>query len=638
MSTQKNIDFPLNKEQMEAVQFVNGNLLIVASAGTGKTTTIVERYVNLVKNHGYKPSEILMTTFTNKAAKDMVKKIFERTGEEPPYVGTMHSLFLKILRTHAKLILPSQDFTIIDDSDKKKIVRRILAKENIKSKSDNLRYFLMWISKFKNRAILADSLSTDTSLDDIKEQGIIEDVLDDAIIKVDPSLRKYVNKVYKKYEESLRKNNQIDLDDILLLTLKLFQNHPEIKDFYSNKFKAIMVDEAQDLNIVQIRILNLIKHNNLCLIGDDCQNIYEWRGSSNELVFDFNETQNKVFLKDNYRSGKNIISAINKVIDSMSFKIDKQLNGTKNHNGEIIIQSFSNFDEEAEFIVNHIKELLKKGTSKEEIAVLFRTNRIGKVIERELRRNKIPCYLSKSKDFFEREEIKDIISFLKLKINPYSTIDFERLLVLLEGIGNVKAKKFEEIAKKHKCSYIEALDFHDELKMSEISIRELSKLKSVINSVGKNSLTVFLKDFGYISYLRNKYHEESEKLNDKLENIKVFEEIFGEESTKEEIKAFLDELIELEKREKTRDKVTLSTIHSAKGLEWEYVFLASCNEKTLPFYIKDLKKIKRDSELRLFYVAISRAKSSLIITHYDETDWGKELERSQFLEILDEKE
>ena len=638
LDMQKSMSFPLNKEQLEAAQFVNGNLLIIASAGTGKTTTIVERYVNLVKNHGYKSSEILMTTFTNKAAKDMAKKIFERTGEEPPFVGTMHSLFLKILRNHAKLILPSQDFTIIDDSDKKKIVRGIITKENIESKSDNLRYFLMWISKFKNRAILADSLSTDTSLDDIKEQGIIEDVLDDEIIKVDPSLRKYVNKVYKKYEESLRKNNQIDLDDILLLTLRLFQNHPEIKDFYSNKFKAIMVDEAQDLNIVQIRILNIIQHNNLCLIGDDCQNIYEWRGSSNELVFDFNETQNKVFLKDNYRSGKDIISAINKVIDSMSFKIDKQLNGTKNHDGEIIIQSFSNFDEETEFIVGYIKELLKKGTSKEEIAVLFRTNRIGKVIERELRRNKIPCYLSKSKDFFEREEIKDLISFLKLKVNPYSTIDFERLLVLLEGIGAVKAKKFEEIAKNHKCSYIEALDFHDELKVSEVSKRDLNKLKFVINSTSKTPLTVFLRDFGYVNHLRNKYHDEPEKLSDKLENIKVFEELFGEESTKEEIKSFLDGLIELEKREKTRDKVTLSTIHSAKGLEWEYVFLASCNEKTLPFYIKDLEKIKRDSELRLFYVAISRAKSSLIITHYDETDWVKELEMSQFLEILDGEE
>src|SRR3989344_1080748 len=638
LSAQKSIGFPLNNEQMKAVQFVDGNLLIIASAGTGKTTTIVERYVNLIKNHGYKPSEILMTTFTNKAAKDMIRKIFERTGQAPPFVGTMHSLFLKILRNHAKLILPSSDFIIIDDSDKKKILREVLTKEHIDTKADNLRYFLMWISKFKNRAILAESLSIDASLDDIKEQGIIEDMLDDEIIKVDRSLRKYVNKIYKKYEESLRKNNQIDLDDILLLTLRIFQNNQEIKEFYSNKFKAIMVDEAQDLNIVQIRILNLLQRDNLCLIGDDCQNIYEWRGSSNELVFDFNEHQNKIFLKDNYRSGKKIISAINNIINSMSSKIDKQLNGTKSYNGEIIIQSFFNFDEETDFIVDSIKKLLKKGTSKEEIAVLFRTNRIGKVIERELRRNKIPCHLSKSKDFFEREEIKDIISFLKLKINPYSAIDFERVLVLLKGIGMVKAKKFEEIAKKHECSYIEALNLHGELRMSEAYIRELNKLKSVINSSSKNALVIFLRDFGYINYLKNKYHDDSEKLNDKFENIKVFEELFGEESAKEEIKVFLDGLIELEKREKTRDKVTLSTIHSAKGLEWENVFLASCNEKTLPFYIQNLEKIKRDSELRLFYVAVSRAKSSLVITHYDETDWGAELERSQFLEILDREE
>lgn len=631
------MDEKLNKEQLEAVNLTEGNLLIIASAGTGKTTTIVERYVNLIKNHKYHPDEILMTTFTNKAAKEMVRKIVERTDQEPPYVGTMHSLFLKILRAHAGLVIPSENFTIIDDSDKKKILKSIMLRESIDLKSDNLKYFLMWISKFKNRAILAENLSSDSSLDYLKEQGVIEDILEDEIIRIDPGLRKYVNKVYKNYEEHLRKNNQIDLDDILLLTLKLFQNNKEIKDFYSNKFKAIMVDEAQDLNIVQIRILNLLSRNNLCLIGDDCQNIYEWRGSSNELVFDFNETQNKVFLKENYRSGKKIISAVNKVIDSMSFKIDKQLNCTKEHNGEILIQEFYNFDEEAEFIVDKIKELLHQGIKKGEIAVLFRTNRIGKILERELRRNKIPCYLSRSKDFFEREEIKDLLSFLKLKVNPYSAIDFERLLTLIEGIGAIKAKKFIELAKKHNCSYLESLDFIGELNLNAVSIKELVNFKDVMNSPNKTSLDNFLNNLGYLNYLTNKYHDEAEKLVDKLENIKVIDELFGKDNNIEQIKVFLDSLIELEKREKTTDKITLSTIHGAKGLEWEYVFLASCNEKTLPFYIFDLENVKRDSELRLFYVAISRAKKALFISHYGKSEWGKEIERSQFIDILEEK-
>jgi len=615
----------LNKEQIEAVNFVNGNLLIVASAGTGKTTTIVERYANLIKNHNYKPNEILMTTFTNKAAKDMIKKIFERTGTNPPYVGTMHSLFLRILRENALSIFPSKYFTIIDDPDKKLIIKKILSENKIDSKSDSIRYFIAWISKFKNRAVFAENLDSEMSLDDVKEEGIIEDLLDDEIIRIDPRLRKSVNKVYKKYEEELRKNNLIDLDDILLFTLRLFENNNDIKERYFKQFKAIMVDEAQDLNVAQIKILTQLQNNNLCLIGDDCQNIYEWRGSSN---------QNKITLTDNYRSGKKIIESVNKIIDSMSFKIDKQLNCTKDYKDELNINSFFNFYEELSFIVEKIKELLKKGISKEEIAVLFRTNRIGKSIERELRKNKIPCHLSKSKDFFEREEIKDILSFLKLKINPYSKTDFERLMVLLDGIGKIKIQKFEELAINRRCSYIDVLNYCNEFKINPATVKELNKLKSVIIN-NKNPFTSFLKDFGYINYIKSKYNYDQDRLKDKLENIGVLEDLFDKEkNTIEEIKNFLDSLIELEKKEKTRDKITLSTIHSAKGLEWECVFLASCNERTLPFYIKELTKSKMDSELRLFYVALSRAKKSLFISHYEESDWRTEIERSQFLDII----
>jgi len=269
-------EIKLNKEQIEAINFVSGNLLIIASAGTGKTTTIVERYANLVKNHNYKPSEIMMTTFTNKASKDMIKKIVEKTGSEPPYVGTMHSLFLKMVRSNAKLLSLDPDFTLIhDESDKKKIIRQILSAEKIDNKAENVNYFVRWISRFKNVGVLAENLSENLSIDENINQGIIEEVLDDEIVRVDTTLRKYVNKIYKKYEQELSKRNSIDLDDILLLMFKLLDKNPDIREVYSKKFKAIMVDEAQDLNVVQKNILNLLRNNNLCLIGDDCQNIYE---------------------------------------------------------------------------------------------------------------------------------------------------------------------------------------------------------------------------------------------------------------------------------------------------------------------------------------------------------------------------
>ena len=627
----------LNKEQLKAINMVSGNLLIMASAGTGKTTTIVERYANMIENHSYKPSEIMMTTFTNKAAKDMIKKIVERTGSPPKYIGTMHSLFLKILRAYANRVSLNPEFTLIhDDSDKKKIIRQILVLEKIDNKTDNVKYFLNWISKFKNLGVLAENLNDEFTLDDNIEQGVIEETLDDEIIKVDPNLRKYVNKVYKKYEVALKKINSIDLDDILLYTLKLFNNHQDIQEEYKKRFKAIMIDEAQDLNVVQKNILNLLKNDNLCLIGDDCQNIYEWRGSSNQLVFDFSENENTIFLKDNYRSGKNIIESINKVISSMRFKIDKKLNCTKNNLGKVTIEEFSNFDEEVEFIVYEIQRLIKDKIPLEEIAVLFRTNRIGKEVERALKKNRIACHLSKSRDFFEREEIKDIVSFLRLKINNESIIDFQRILLLLDGFGKASHHKFKEMAILKKCSLIESFKFASELGFGLDKISKIKKLNEVINNFSKDSISLFLEDFGYRKYLIEKYEYDYERLEDKLENINVLVELFKEYGpSKEDIRRCLDSIIDLGKKDKTKDKVVLSTIHSAKGLEWEHVFLISCNERTLPFYTKELSSFKRDSELRLFYVAISRAKSSLVISHYEQNLWGKDNERSSFLDILD---
>ncbi len=635
MTSQNN----LNKEQLEAINQITGNLLIIASAGTGKTTTIVERFANMVKNHNFKPNEILMTTFTNKAAKDMLKKIFERTALQPQFIGTMHSLFLRILRDNISLTDLKPGFTLLDDElDKRKIVKNILQLEKIDTKLDNIKYFVNWIGKFKNRGILAENLSEKFTLDDNIKGGVIEEMLDDDIIKVDPSLRKYVNKVYKKYHEELIKENLIDFDDILLLTFKLFDNNAPLREKFKNQFKSIMVDEAQDINVVQKNILNQIKNNNLCLIGDDCQNIYEWRGSSNQLVFDFNENEKTIYLKDNYRSGKNIINSVNKVINSMRFKIDKQLNCTKTYNGKVNFNPLYNSLEEIAFILYEIKLLIKNKTPLDQISVLFRTNRIGKDVERELKKNKIPCHLAKSKDFFQREEIKDLTSFLKLKINPHSLIDFERVFVLLEGLGKTTIKKFEDISTKRGCSLVDSLKYVNDLKLNQDKTTQIYRLRDLINNFSDNPISLFLDNLGYKIKLKNKYRQEPEKIKDKLENISVLVELYKDFGpNKPQIQDFLDSLIELEKNDKTKNKVILSTIHSAKGLEWENVFLISCNEKVLPFYIGELDNLKRDSELRLFYVAISRAKSSLTITHYQTGQWGQFNQRSQFLDLIDEK-
>jgi len=281
----------LNKEQEKAANTDKGNLLIVASAGTGKTTTIVERYVNLVSRHNYNPNEILMTTFTNKAAKDMIEKIASRTKKLPRYIGTMHSLFLRMLRDSSDEVLPGRNFTIIDDPDRKKIIKLILADMGTDGKADSVKYILRSISKFKNRGISSDYLESGISANEEKK---IKEIADDEILLISPNLKAAVPGIYKKYDMYLRQHNMIDLDDILLLTLKLFNKNKSIKDKFKGQFKSIMVDEAQDLNFVQMEILNLLQNDNLCLIGDDCQNIYEWRGSSNDLVFKFNKHYNTI--------------------------------------------------------------------------------------------------------------------------------------------------------------------------------------------------------------------------------------------------------------------------------------------------------------------------------------------------------
>jgi len=622
----------LNKEQVEAMNTLDGNLLIIASAGTGKTTTIVERYVNLVENQGYSPDEILMTTFTNKAAKDMMNKIAKRTKKIPSWIGTMHALFLRILRENAKLVLNNDNFLLLtEESEKKKIIKKILEKENIDARRDNISYFVKRIGIFKSVGILADSLKEGASVDYKNER--IEEMIEDELIHIDSRLKSKSVRIYKEYQRYLKEKNLVDFDDIILLTYEILSKSESVRKKYFDKFKVIMVDEAQDLSVAQIRVLDLLENNNLCLIGDDCQNIYEWRGTSNDLVFKFDKHHKKVTLKHNYRSTNKIISAVNKIIDSLKFKISKELICTREEGSKILVESFDDFDEEIDYIVQKVKELLKSKVEKEDIAVLFRTNSLGKQIEREFRRNKIPCHLSRSRGFFEREEVRDILCFLRLKINPDSEKDFERLINLLPGFGKAKVEKLKDVSLKHKFSLIDSLDYSLE-SFNDSQKEQLSALKGAFLSKG-NPIETFLSLFKYHEKMLQEYGSDPERIEDKEGNIDLMLDLYKEHSAEANgIRSFLDSLIELERKEKDRDKIVLTTIHSAKGLEWKYVFLAACNEEILPYYKEDLSTIKRDSELRLFYVAVSRAKDFLIITHSSNNNWKQDLEPSQFLDIV----
>jgi DNA helicase-2/ATP-dependent DNA helicase PcrA len=624
----------LNSKQQEAVDFVKGNLLIIASAGTGKTTTIVNRYVNMVENHGILPSEIMMTTFTNKAAKDMVEKIKLASDKIPRYIGTLHSIFLRLLRIHAKVLGLQEGFVILsDENDKRKILKEILRNENILDKYENVYYFTNWIGKFKNKGILAADLDDSGSLDDYKDQKVIEELLDDEVLTVSGDLRKKVNLVYKKYQAYLKVNGMLDFDDVLLYTLNLFEDNPDILDKYKNKFKAIMVDEAQDLNVVQIRILELLENDNLCLIGDDCQNIYEWRGASNELVFDFSQNKKAIYLEENYRSKEKIIRAVNDTIKEMRFKIDKQLQCSREVGEDIHVNFYFSLKNELAGIAKRVKELIENGTPEHDIVVLYRTNYIGKFFEKEMLRNRIPCHLSKSRGFFEREEVKDFLSFLRLKINPNSEIDFERVCRLVEGVGEVKVRLIIEYARGEGIDLVEALNFYERFGIESIAGRNLVKLQELIKDLDGNPSFQFFQDFNYEKLIEGIYHFDIRKLKEKRENIKLLKELYAPYGDGMGVMRFLDELIEIDKNEKTDGKVMLSTIHSAKGLEWKHVFLVCCNEGILPYYKEELGAVKRDSELRLFYVAISRAKDNLYVSGSRSHNWN-EYDPSHFLELV----
>jgi len=394
-----------------------------------------------------------------------------------------------------------------------------------------------------------------------------------------------------------------------------------------------MVDEAQDLNVAQIKILNLLANDNICIIGDDCQNIYEWRGSSNELVFQFERKHKKIVLEENYRSTENIINAINKTIKGMKFKIPKKLKCTKEIGNGIVIRGFNDFEEEVEYIADNVKKLLKKKELADEIAVLVRTNYTGKNIEREFIRNRIPCHLSRSRGFLDREEIKDILSFLNLIVNPHSSLDFERLMRILPGVGKVSIDKIKNYAAQNNLGYINSLRELEKIRLSD-QVKYSAKIIFRSINFNENPIENFLRNVNYRKILENKYKYEALKLEDKLENIKLLLDLFkGFSYNIKGIKDFLDSLIDIDKKEKDNKKVKISTIHAAKGLEWKHVFLACCNEKILPYYKDYLTNLKRDAELRLFYVAISRAKDFLTITHSCNQGW-RFLEPSSFIKII----
>lgn len=585
----------LNSEQKRAVTVTEGPILILAGAGAGKTKTIAERIRHLVHT-GVAPSSILAITFTNKAAREMRKRI-----EPGPFVSTFHSLGVYILREQFAKIGIKKHFVIFDQDDSKKAIKEALLVVGLDPKTHDPLRLMEIISKEKGRGINAR---------DWIEAGL-------------PAGRqgyftKVVRRIWPEYEKILKRDNALDFDDLLLKTVNILKNNPEIRNYYQNIWRYIHIDEYQDTNHVQYEISKILaeKWKNICVVGDIDQNIYSWRGADIKNIIDFeNDYPNAqvIIMEENYRSTKNILEAANTVIEKNKIRRKKNL-FTGNPSGDKI-SLFQGFDEtnEAEFIANKTEELIKKGVSPAEIAVLYRANFQSRVLEEAFMRHSLPYQLLGTR-FFERKEVKDIISYLRAALNTDSLSDLKRVLnVPARGIGKTTILKI--------FSGKEA-SLPSSMKTKLASFRKLLTEIEKISREKKLSETIsfIIKKTG----LEEEWKKNGDEGQARLENayeLANFASKYDNLSPEEGVLSFLTDAALQSDQDEMRDEekaVRLMTIHASKGLEFDVVFITGLEDGLFPHQEVNRKETKpedAEEERRLFYVALTRARKKVFLSY-----------------------
>ena len=594
----------LNQSQKDAVTHSGGPLLVLAGAGSGKTRIITERITHLIEEQNIRPYNILAVTFTNKAANEMKQRVFQSAGLETKnvWIGTFHSTSLRILkRDIEKMEGFSRDFVIYDDSDQLKLIKDCMSRLNIGDR-------------------LISPKSARSQIDGAKNKGFGPD---------SPEMNEYdknVQKIYSLYDEELRKSNALDFGDLLHLTVKLFEKRPGVLETYQNQFQHILVDEYQDTNHVQYKIVEMLsrKHKNIYVVGDDNQSIYGWRGAdiSNILNFEKDFPNARIIkLEQNYRSTKNILGAANEVIKNNKNRHEKNL-FTENDAGELINYYEARDDkDEAKRIAVEIENLRnKEGYTYKKIAIFFRTNSQSRLIEEELLAKSIPYKIVGGTEFYKRKEIKDILAYMRLVANPSDDISLKRIInVPPRGIGKVTINKLEVIAEQAGISFYEAIQ--SALKEKHLSSGALNKLERF------NTLLCELMEFpekddiaDLINHVlhKTKYLDMIENEEERKENIGEILNLAVEfESEREEstLSQFLDSVSlasDLDNYTEESDQVTLMTLHSAKGLEFPVVFITGIEENLLPHY-NSMINGQVEEERRLFYVGLTRAKEKLYL-------------------------
>ena len=595
-----NLDY-LNDKQKEAVLYGDGPLLILAGAGSGKTSVLTARVAYLIKERSVDPRSIVAITFTNKAAKEMKDRIIKEVGSVgySIQISTFHSFGLRIIKENHDLLGYDRNFTILDSDDSLTVIKKILKELNIDSKRCNPKFIKNRISSCKNEMITPD-----------KYKAFVNDEVSDIIYKV-----------YKKYQETLLRNNSLDFDDLLVKPIELFTKHPDVLASYQEMFKYIFIDEYQDTNEAQYTLSKMIsaKYKNICVVGDDAQSIYSWRGANFKNILNFEKDYKDakvILLEQNYRSTKTILNAANSVIKNNVQKKDKNL-WTENEDGEKIkyVRALDEKDE-ASFVTKEVKNLRSEGVSLDDIAVLYRTNAQSRTIEEGFLNSNIPYKIVGAYAFYSRKEIKDLLAYLKLIYNPKDDVSLTRVINYPKrGIGPKTIDNLSMDAILNDTSMFDVIKSGKELAFKNMILE--MKEKSEELSLTETIDMVLLKS-GIKSDLESEHSLEADIRLENLEEFKSITKTFEEESGIASLEDFLNEVslvsdVNDEKNDNT-PKVTLMTIHSVKGLEFSYVFVIGMEENIFP-HVNSVEEGSLEEERRLCYVAITRAKKKLYLVN-----------------------
>ena len=625
----------LNKAQKEAVMHLDGPLLIVAGAGSGKTKVLTARIANIIREKKAFPNQILSVTFTNKAAKEMqsrVSKLLGSTATGLSWLGTFHSICAKLLRKHASAVNLNSNFTIIDTDDQIRLIKNICKAENIDIKQLSPRYILAIIDRWKNKGYYPNEVKINQK--DIYERTVLP--------------------VYKIYQQKLIELNSCDFGDLILHVVKILEKNSDIRNIYSKNFKYILVDEYQDTNFIQSKWLNLLseKNKNICCVGDDDQSIYSWRGAEIKNFLDFDKVYHNtkiVRLEENYRSSQNILSVASNLISNNENRVGKTLKATLDEGELVKLNCFKNGKEEAIGISDEI-EKIKKKISYNNIAILVRAIFQTREFEERFLKIGVPYRIIGGTKFYERAEIKDCVAYLRLIHQNKDDLAFERIVNNPKrSIGDSSLKLIHEYSKKSKLN----LESSSRKMIEENLIKPKTKIGLTLfldllnkwrNDLNNKNLShvkllqIVLDESGYSSMLKNKKDIENEN---RLENIK---ELLNAMKEFDNLESFLEHvsLATSIDQEWDGEKVNMMTMHAAKGLEFETVFLPGWEEGLFPHQksIEEKGQSGLEEERRLAYVGITRAKKKAYISfsmnRFYQGDWIDSM-ASRFIDELPEE-